>query len=461
MKEFRGSLIAIALLILVVGIYMFSTPKSVSTTEETIIFRFEKHDVQKVRIARPSEDEIVLVEREGSWFVEGKEWRADPSMVNRIKHQLHDLDARTKVVVDSKEPTRYGLGENAIRVSLFLSRGVEYEFLVGDPNPSAVSYYIQPLPGKVVYTVKKSAMDYFSHDIRAFRDPRVARFDIKDAQEISLVSANQSLILRKTGVGKWELEEPKIDVDYGEVRRILSKMAALKAQRFIEETDLEPDVDYGFSLPLLTMKVSLPDRVIELLIGSEFIEARSELAYIRLSDSSTVYVGRSGLSELIGLDVESLRNKKICSVRVEEIVGMEGELLGGTSKGMGAVQNKAGEWSWTDGSLVSGSTPKRLANAIADLSVLSFETERPNKTAQARVLFTTEEGEKELFIGSIAEEKRDEEGNVFSRYYAWLGEGMYTVDGHVLLVLKDLIREQRRKDEEDKKTQELHERIEK
>ena len=456
MKEFRGSLVAIVLLIVVAGWYARQGNQEQEKNQETALFRFEKHDVQKVLIERPEGESIELFEKDGVWLVEGKHWRANPSMVNRIKHQLHDLDARTVVTEGANDSKLYGLGENGIRVSLTLSQGKTFSFLVGDPNPSEVSYYIQPLPGTIVYTVKKSAMDYFSHDLHAYRDPRFAKFDIKDAQEIHIKSEARELHIEKTGLGAWWLQKENIDVDEGEVRGILSKIAALKAVRYIDVP--QGGLDYGLTEPLLIIRVVLPDREQVLWLGNSFQEGRDHLSYVQRKGDSTVYVVRAALGSLAEREAQTLRNKKILQVRAEEIIAIEGTLMGeATAK----IEKKADAWGWEDGSLISGSTPERLATALADVRVLSFDEPKQEGTEQARLTFSTSEQKKTLYIGDVASEQSDEEGNVFQRYYAWFEEGVYTIDGHSLRVLNDLIREKKRKNQSDKKTEGLHDRMQK
>ena len=158
MKEFRGSLIALVLVFVVSFVYFGDSQESIVPIKVEQLFRFEKHDLKEVVITQPTGTTIQLQEREGVWYL-NDESLASTSMVNRIKHQLHDLDARTTVVKDTKSPTRYGLGETATRVELFFRSRDPIRFLVGDPNPSLVSYYMQPLEGSAIYTVKKSSMD--------------------------------------------------------------------------------------------------------------------------------------------------------------------------------------------------------------------------------------------------------------------------------------------------------------
>ena len=460
MKEFRGSLIALVLLIVVGGLYrMQETTEEKQEVQEQVLFRFEKHHVQRVQIRSPDGEEIDLLEKDGKWVVSNKNWTANPSMVNRIKHQLHDLNARTLVTQDADNPTLYGLGKNAIRVSLSFTKGEPISFLVGDPNPSTVSYYIQPIPGTSVYTVKKSAMDYFSHDINAFRNPRFAQFDIKDAQEVHVQSKDGAILFQRDGLGQWQYPKDSMDVDDGEMRTILSKVAALKAIRFIDTP--QTVMDYGLNEPRLSIRVSLPNDEVEVTLGTSFQDGREKLSHVQRKGDPTIYVVRASLEDLIHIQPRSLRNKKVTKVSSKDINQIVGFLNEGGVQTLARIEKKADTWSWDDGAPVSGSTPERLATAVADLRVLSFDEVSTDIEEQARITYTASDQEQTLHIGGVASEVTDEEGITIQRYHAWIGKEYYTIDGHALRVLNDLAREYRRKKENDAKTEALHNRIDK
>ena len=100
MKAFRGTLIAAILLLAVGGLvwWLDPAPQPVAVQEDAPLFRFEKPELTRVVIHRPA-DQLILAERgDGSWIVEGQEWPASRSMVNRVKHQIHDLSARATVI---------------------------------------------------------------------------------------------------------------------------------------------------------------------------------------------------------------------------------------------------------------------------------------------------------------------------------------------------------------------------
>lgn len=437
---------------------MQDEPNETEAVKEQVLFRFEKHDVRRVLIEPPSGESLDLQEQEGTWVIANKNWNANSSMINRIKHQLHDLNARTLVTKDSDNPTLYGLGKNAIRVTMTFAQGEPISFLVGDPNPSAVSYYIQPLPGTAVYTVKKSALDYFSHDISAFRNPRFAQFDIKDAQEIEIDAQKSQRLFQRDGTGQWVYPQQRIDIDDGEMRSILSKVAALKAIRFLDSP--QGVHDYGLTDPVLSVRVSLQSDEVEVTLGATFQEGRDRLSYVQRKGDSTIYVVRAALEELVDIEPLSLRNKKVTKVASKEIIAITGVMNKGENPVSARIEKKADNWSWEDGVLVSGSTPDRLASAIADLRVITFEPAQENQKETAQIIFATPDAEHVLSIGDLVEIADDEEGIMVQHYYAWIGKEYYTIDGHVLRVLNDLVREHNRKEENDAKTEALHKRIE-
>ena len=122
--------------------------------ESEALFRFEKEEVVRVEIRRPL-DTLVLSDSAEGWRVEPGGFPASRSMVSRIKHQLHDLDARARVVEGAQAPALYGLGDQAIEVSLSMRNGEVVRFAAGDPNPTSVSFYIRPLPGDVIYLIDR------------------------------------------------------------------------------------------------------------------------------------------------------------------------------------------------------------------------------------------------------------------------------------------------------------------
>lgn len=483
MKAFRGTLVALLLLLVVAGVVFLVKPSLLKpakvTTEEIRLFNFEKQELTRVEVVRPDGDTLVLAEQDGRWTIEGTGFVAGRSMVNRIKHQIHDLTARATVADTPETPELYGLGKNAIHVKLTMRDGRLVEFLAGDPNPSGVSYYIQPLPGTQIYTVKKAALDYYSLDLNEFREHRFASFDSKDATRITarldMPGAPERLSIEKTAEDWWELSEPvAMTANLDRVRRLMGRVSALKAQDFIEieEADL---ARYGLDRPRADITVEFASREqLRVLVGADAPSTNKyeELAYVMVAGDSTVYVARRGLLEEFGQDPMELRNRKVVKLKAEDVVAVDAWLRAeemGDPEGSASVRYAAELWVWKDGVPVPGSTPERVAERLAELDVEAFVDDQPKALATygladplARVSLQDKDGgEKVVLIGSPGEPEVDPEGNRREKRYAAI-EGdpsVYLVDEGVFRVVQDMVREYNRKKERDEDKARRQERI--
>ena len=489
MKAFRGTLIAAGLLLLTGAVFLVARPEALApkTTEPTRLFTFEKQELVRVEVRRPDGSAVVLAETGGEWRIEGTDFVAGRSMVNRVKHQIHDLTARASVVESPQQPELYGLGASAVRVTLKLRDGRELAFEAGDPNPTAVSYYIRPLPGDAVYTVKKAAVDYYSLTLDEFRERRFASFDSDDVAGITakttLPGAPALLQIDRTGDHQWELRAPtEMAANDDQVRRLLGRVSALKAQSFLalpKDEAAAKITAYGFDQPRVDLSLRFNSRgPLRLLVGNDAPADgnEGELAYMMLvpepSDGSgaggaiayddTVYVARRGLLDELRQDPSAMRNRRVVRMSAAEVVAVdatlrarEGETLAGTH----GLRFLAEQWVWRDGVPVSGSTPERVATTVAEIEVEEFiEGEGATKAnfgledPIATVTLTDRAGDtRTLSLGALGPPEEGPEGQPRQRRYARIfgADPVYLVDDRVMRVVDDLVREGNRKAEKD------------
>jgi len=485
-KAFRGTLIAAAVLAVVVGLvwWLDPGPQQVQVQEDAPLFRFEKPELTRVVIQRP-DDTLTLAEQDdGAWIVEGPGWPAARSMVNRVKHQIHDLSARATVIDEPEAPELYGLGENAIEVELFFRDGESLSFLAGDPNPSAVSFYIQPLTGPAaggtVYTVKKSALDYYSLSPEEFRERRFATHDANDADRIEAdLPDGQRLVLQRTGPFHWQLEEPiQYPASREEVRRLLGRVTALKARAFVEDHPQDL-AKYGLDQPRAHILIKFASRdPIDLVIGEQAevddsIGRPRSYAYMKLSDDFTVYTGPDDLLEDYLIDPQELRLEKFMRMRVGEVTDVVVDLYATPDddlEGSVVMMYRADKWLWGDGVPVPGSTPSRVALRAAEVQADSIVAEDPGDGARfgfdkprLTVQLTDSSGAvRTLIVGDETEPEIDPEGREHRRYFARCDDHatVYRVPEGVVDVAEDAVREYHRKAGHDADKQERHRRME-
>lgn len=483
MKAFRGTLLALVALAVLVGAWWLVRPKELTPAErkaalkeaEKPIFVFEKANLVKVEVKRP-DGTIVLAERADGWWIEGEELRASRSMVNRVKHQLHDLVARATVVEGEADDALYGLGESAIRVKLTFRDGSAEEFDAGDPNPSGVSFYLRKVGDATVYTVKKSAVDYYSLSLAEFRERRFATFDSKDVDALAAdLPGGRRLAFQRTGESAWDMLEPsRFAADDGEIRGLLGRVSALKAIQFVSDDDSDL-AKYGLDAPRARITVRFSGREpLTLLLGAPTGEKDGEyaLAYVKLDGEPTVYAARDGLLEDYTADPETFRIKRFARIDPNELASVVATFAGDADDRDLAktvtVKLEADSWLWDDGVPVPGSTPRRLATRAANVQGDEFVTDIADDGSYgfdaplATVVLTTRGGEKRtIVVGKAAAPVQDPEGHERERFYARALEfpEVYVIDGGLIDVVKDLMREHGRKAAGDKEKSGRQERI--
>lgn len=470
MKAFRGTLIALAVLLVLIAGYLVSQPTELTPKEKkeaakkvegTPLFVFEKADLTRVDVTR-KDGTISLVEHpDGTWWIEGTDMRASRQMVNRVKHQFHDLASRATVAEVGDEGALYGLGDAAIHVKLTLRQGRVMEFDAGDPNPSGVSYYLRRSDDDVVYTVKKSAVDFYSLELPEFRERRFATFDSKDVDGIdATLPGGQRLKVQRSPDGEraWDLVEPiQIAAADMEVRGLLGRISAMKAIKFVSEGG--DDAAWGLKEPRARIRILFlgGKEPMTLLLGAPTGEKDGEypLAYARLEEEPFVYAVRDVFLEDFQRNPEELRLRQFARMDQNTLVSLTSTFtptapgdadLAGTV----TVRQAASEWQWSDGVLVPGSTPRRVAGRAADLEsdefvgVVADDARFGFDKPIAKVEMSDQAGRNTtLVLGKPAPPKTDAEGHERSRYYAknMAYPEVYIVDDGLLDVLRDLHRE--------------------
>jgi hypothetical protein len=167
-----------------------------------------------------------------------------------------------------------------------------------------------------------------------------------------------------------------------------------------------------------------------------------------------------------------MRNRRVVKMSHEDVVSIDATLAGTERDpltGSGSVRFVSSQWVWKDGVPVSGSTPKRVAQRLAELEVDEFVDGEVSPEAlgmdppRARVVLKdAAEGARIVRIGSTGPDYQDSDGQPHQRHYAQLeGEApVYLVHSGVLDVIRDLVRESGRKDKKDSEKAARHERIE-
>ncbi|MFT4626524.1 MAG: hypothetical protein ACI8PZ_005201 [Myxococcota bacterium] len=455
LRRFKGSVVALVVLVLVAVLVWWVPDPSADEAvyEPPRIFRFEKEDLVGIRIIRSELTISLAQDGAGSWRFTDRSWRPSRSMVRRVGHQLHDLSARAEVVSDPEEPARYGLGGQAIRVEVDLRDGSSLSFEAGDPNPTSVSWYMRPLPDGPVFVVKKAALDYYRAELDDFREDKFAFFDASDAVAIEAEVDGRRMTVERIGEKSWRMGEPVEQLaSRDEVRMMLGRVSALKAFGFVADAPTQLS-HLGLDPPQhqITIRLASGDAV-SLLLGHEIEGSDPPQRYIYRAEDDAVYAARDGLLEAFRKPVEAYRNRVLVGRHEWDVEAMDVSLAGELVR----IVRTADDWRWPDGSVVQGSTDKRVAGRAAELQAVAFpdidgESAGLGEPWAGVALEFTDGSVAAIALGAAFEAPGpDGEPPRVHRYAQIIGDdAVYAVDSQLPSVIEDLHREYRRKQERD------------
>jgi len=458
MKRFSGALIALAVLVIIGGVWgayvaLNQPPPEVDETPQ--IFSFEKEDLVGITLERKDTTIAFELGDDGEWNWVDSSWRPSSSMVKRVAHQSHDLAARA-TVAQAEDLAEYGFGDEPITVTLDLRGDEQIRFQAGDPNPTSVSWYVRPLPGDTVYVVKKSAVDYWRMDVEDFREKRFAGFEADDAVAIDATVDGRRLVFRRVDAEKWQQTEPvQQRADRQKVRTMLGRTSALKAWAFVE--DHPEDLSrYGLAEPKHTVQITRSEgETITLHVGDVIVGTEPQERYVLRVEDDAVYQTRDGFLEAFLETDQEYRDTRILYVESDEIVDYT--VYSERFEPITVTRTPDG-WRWPDGAQISGATPRRVAREATDPTALEFIDEPEDgkdyglDDAERRVVVKRQGAEPlQVVLGERFGVVDAETGREHDRYYLRV-EGdpvVYVVSGALHDELDALLNEYRRKLETD------------
>ncbi|HHO50290.1 MAG TPA: DUF4340 domain-containing protein [Deltaproteobacteria bacterium] len=462
MRRFRGSILALGVLLLVLGIaWWLDRSEAVPEVSPDTLFRFDKEDLVAFTIVRP--DATIEIRRiDDRWTAVGRSWRPNRAMIRRVAHQLHDLDARANVIDDPEAPEVYGLGSDAIEVTLELRGGERLAFRVGDPNPTSVSYYVQVLSSDQaeigrVYVVKKASMDYYRLDIQAFREDRIATFDAADAVSLVAQIDGGQIEAERTGPLTWQLHAPvEQEASRDKIRLMLGRISALRALAF--EADAPGDLapwGIGEDAPRIAITLGSGE-VIAVRLGDMLPDTEPPQRYAYLEADDAVYVVKAGILESFRLSADELRNRVLLGKHAWDVVALQ---VTPPADEPLRLTKTSDDWRWPDGAVISGSTPERVAGRAAELKAIVFHEIAPGgfgpEFATVQLWFE-DQLEATVRLGrrweiEVPDAQEGIGGRTEGRQLARIDdrETIYEIDDGLAEVIEDLWREHGRKLERD------------
>jgi len=281
--------------------------KQPSDLRDKTVIAFDREIVEKLELRYPGRS-IVCEKKPDE---KGEAWeitspisaKADGSEIDEILQKLHELKADKFVSDKPKNLAIYGLTRPQIQAVIFPKGSEPKMLLVGERTGGSV--YVKIASAEPVYLVDARIVDDLSKEILDLRDKQVMKFEINDVKRIELKRKDYEPIVCIRQEHDWRLVEPtKEKAKNYEVNDILSKLADLKAEKFVVERAARLS-EYGLDRPDVEVTITFENSGAEtLLVGKKLPD--SDSAYAKMAARDVVFVLAKDVVDELKKDVDEL-----------------------------------------------------------------------------------------------------------------------------------------------------------
>jgi len=296
-------------------------------------------DVVRLEVKKGGKS-LVAAREGGPWkLVEPVQGAADSDEVKRLVDGL--LDRQTDFLMEQapKDLKPFGLDKPSLEVSLTAKSGDRRTLLVGGQDPGKTSYYVRDAATGRIFLASTSDVNAVKDkDAAGLRDRTLASVPESEIERIRLEKPAGAVVVARKGAD-WELVSPwQAPADSGAVTSLASRLASLKADRFVEAGGAGSP-KYGLNVPRLRVVVTRRN-------GSEAVfrvgAKAKDLAqvYAARADSSDVLALQEGTLTSLDKTASDLRSKRLFDLATDqaERVAVSGP------KGAWEARREGGAW---------------------------------------------------------------------------------------------------------------------
>jgi len=421
------NLIILAMVVIVVGAYIFLVERHRPTTEEA------SSEAEKVLqdFDRDQVAAIVIVRAAGRVRLEkiGEEWRlrepidfkADSSVVSSTLGSLANLTADRRLAADEVDPATYGLDDPMAVISLRMADGTERVVEVSDELPLGSKRALRLDGGDEVIVAAGWFVSDLEREIDDWRSRDVVGVLEDDVASIDIESGTDSIRAVRLE-DRWQLLRPLVDMADGDhLGSLISELSSMRIAEFLDD-DADP-LELGLDLPEYEITIIRAD-------GGEPL--RLDLGATREGDAGTEVACRRGEGEYFWASerVRTRLSKAPVLWRSDKVMPFETwdveELRVTAADESALLVLTDGFWRFADDTEANLTAVQERLRKLADLEATDYDLMAP---------LTREMGKVELVFEA---EDEEQEGSVITfDFFAPLSDGgraMVQVSGRVTVM---------------------------
>jgi len=343
----KYTLIAAAVLVgLAAYTFMFERGEK---PKEGQLLRYGVEDATHIELTR-GEETIVMDKQGDDWVLtQPATGVAAADAVKRILENVARFAPKATRSGEDLAAEAYGL-EKPVVVAKVTFGSTTVELSIGAEAVSG-EFYAKLSDDSRLFTVPASVKSDFEKKADDLRERDVAKFDMKDISEVSLVRADQTIRLvnkpEKPAEGNtpppsnWRIVEPvEAKADNSLVDTLARTISNLRVDQFVDDAPPGGDEEMGLSAPRLTAAVKLKNgKEISVAFGAEIEKPKDDTTTPKPPETGTstppttpekqLYVRRAGRAETylvkatvlkdVDKALSDLRNKQLVDVTVSDV----------------------------------------------------------------------------------------------------------------------------------------------
>ena len=288
MKSYRNTLMALAILAALVGVYVFQSSRP---SQDTIsVFALQPGSIVTINILSPN-GPVAFRKVNHRWRMETPvAAAADQAKLAALERELHGLTAGRLLGGGDAAIRQYGLQHPGSQITVQTRDGAGQTLFIGAATPSQTEYYAASTRLENIFILNKANIDDWFGPPAGFRNKNLMTLKPALIESVQLTGASQTWQLKKENGrgGIWRLILPVQAPVKGErVRELLVKIAGLQIADFISQKG-DPAERYGLDKPSFTLTVGCRDgKEQTVYFGKKDPDRR--LVYVKINRNPAIY----------------------------------------------------------------------------------------------------------------------------------------------------------------------------
>lgn len=414
MKQFRGLLVAVAVLAGLAGAIWWSNKKAEDEKKnpkdsKTRLVQLLEADVVEIQLQRKGEAPLLLRKNTANnrWeMVSEPKYRLDQELVTTLVTNCSTVPTDKVVEDNAADVAQYGLEPGMVTLTLKDKSGKTESVVIGDEAPIGGLYYARKPNERKVYGIagyQKTGIDKTANDLR---DKRLLTVEEAKLSRLELSRKGETLEFGRSAKGDWQLVKPQpARTDTVTVDELFRKA---KDTRFDPQLSPEDQKKLAGSFaaaePVATLRVT--DAAV-----TQSLEVRKskDLGFLaKASSTDGVHKVPDDLGAALAKPADDFRNKKLLDFGFDDPARIEFKNNGKST----VLEHKGADW-LIGGKKMDAATVQPVVDNLRGLSALKF-VKSGFTSAFAEVIVTQKDGktsERLLFAktGNYHYAKRDGE----------------------------------------------------